>query len=105
VDHADDRFEPGAFATVEEICESHPAIDWITGRTTLIDEVGSILRLSPITPFPPQAIGPGIFDGRSAGPLFVQQEGTLGRSTLWKKAGGLNPNFKLAGFRTLAALC
>jgi glycosyltransferase involved in cell wall biosynthesis len=30
--NADDRFEPGAFATVEEIFRNHPDIDWLTGR-------------------------------------------------------------------------
>jgi glycosyltransferase involved in cell wall biosynthesis len=95
--NADDRFEPGAFATVQEIFKSFPDIDWLTGRTTLIDEAGIFLLLSSITPFPRKAIEAGIFDGRFAGPYFIQQEGTFWRSTLWKKAGGLNPNFRLAG--------
>jgi glycosyltransferase involved in cell wall biosynthesis len=95
--NADDRFEPGAFATVEEIFRNHPDIDWLNGRTTLIDEAGIILLLSPITPFPREAIEAGIFDGRFAGPYFIQQEGTFWRSTLWTKAGGVNANFQLAG--------
>jgi Glycosyl transferase family 2 len=95
--NADDRFEPGAFATVGEIFESFPDIDWLTGRTSLIDEAGIFLALSPITPYPRKAIKAGIFDGRFAGPYFIQQEGTFWRSTLWKKAGGVNPNFRLAG--------
>jgi hypothetical protein len=95
--NADDCFERGAFATVEEIFRSHPDIDWLTGRTTLIDEAGIILLLSPITPFPRKAIEAGIFDGRFAGPHFIQQEGTFWRSTLWTKAGGLDANFRLAG--------
>jgi len=95
--NADDRFEPGAFATVEEIFRNHPDIDWLCGRTTLIDEAGIILLLSPITPFPRKAIEAGIFDGRFAGPLFIQQEGTYWRPTLWTKAGGLDANFRLAG--------
>jgi glycosyltransferase involved in cell wall biosynthesis len=95
--NADDRFEPGAFATVGEIFKSFLDIDWLTGRTTLIDEAGTILFLSPFTPFPREAIKAGIFDGRFAGPYIIQQEGTFWRSTLWKKAGGLNPNFRLAG--------
>jgi glycosyltransferase involved in cell wall biosynthesis len=95
--NADDRFEPGAFALVEEIFKSYADINWLTGRTTLIDEDGTILFLSPIVPFPRKAIEAGIFDGRFAGPYFIQQEGTFWRSTLWKKAGGLNPNFRLAG--------
>ena len=95
--NADDRFEPGAFATVEEIFRNHPDIDWLSGRTTLIDEAGTILGLSPITPFPRKAIEAGIFDGRFSGPLFIQQEGMYWRPTLWTKAGGLDANFRLAG--------
>ncbi len=95
--NADDRFEPGAFATVEEIFRHYPGIDWLTGRTTLLDEVGTILLLAPITPFPRKAIEAGIFDGRFAGPTLIQQEGTFWRPALWKRAGGLDANFRLAG--------
>jgi glycosyltransferase involved in cell wall biosynthesis len=95
--NADDRFESGAFATVEEILRRFPDIDWLTGRTTLIDEAGIMLLLSPVTPFPREAIEAGIFDGRHAGPHFIQQEGTFWRPALWKKAGGLDTNFRLAG--------
>lgn len=95
--NADDRFESGAFATVEEIFRTHSDIDWLTGRTALMDEVGIFVCLPPITPFPRKAIEAGIFDGCHAGPHFIQQEGTFWRSALWKKAGGVNPNFRLAG--------
>jgi len=36
--NADDRFEPGAFATVEDIFKKYPDIDWVTGRPTTIAE-------------------------------------------------------------------
>lgn len=94
--NADDRFEPGAFATVEEIFKNHPDIDWVTGRPTVINEVGEILDISPIIPFPRKAIEAGIFDGRFARP-FIQQEGTFWRQSLWEKSGGLNADFRLAG--------
>jgi glycosyltransferase involved in cell wall biosynthesis len=93
---ADDRFEPGAFATVEEIFRGFPDIDWVTGRPTVISEVGSMLSLSPIIPFPRKAIAAGIFDGRSA-PPFIEQEATFWRPRLWQEAGGVDPNFRLAG--------
>jgi glycosyltransferase involved in cell wall biosynthesis len=95
--NADDRFEPGAFATVEEIFRSHKGIDWLTGRTAHLDEAGVLLLLLPIIPFPRKAIEAGIFDGRFAGPRFIQQEGTFWRSSLWRKAGGLDANFRFAG--------
>ena len=95
--NADDRFEPGALATVADIFRSYQDIDWLTGRTSLIDEAGITLHMSPITPLPRKAIEAGIFDGRFAGPYFVQQEGTFWRPGLWEKAGGLDANFRLAG--------
>ena len=93
---ADDRFEPGAFATVEEIFRGFPDIDWVTGRPTVISEAGSTLSLSPIIPFPRKAIAAGIFDGRSGRP-WIEQEATFWRPRLWQKAGGVDPNFRIAG--------
>src|SRR4029077_17659023 len=61
--NADDRFEPGAFATVEEIFRGFPDIEWITGRPTVIYESGALVNISPIIPFPRKAIAAGIFDG------------------------------------------
>jgi glycosyltransferase involved in cell wall biosynthesis len=94
--NADDRFEPGAFATVEDIFKNHPDIDWVTGRPTTIAESGAMLYMSPITPFPRKAIEAGIFDGRFARP-FIEQEATFWRQRLWDKTGGVDPNFRLAG--------
>jgi hypothetical protein len=93
---ADDRFEPGAFATVGEIFRGFPDIDWVTGRPTVISEAGSMLSLSPIIPFPRKAVAAGIFDGRFGRP-FIEQEATLWRPRLWQKAGGVDPSFRLAG--------
>lgn len=94
--NADDRFEPGAFATVEDIFKNHSDIDWVTGRPTTIIESGAMMHMSPIIPFPRQAVAAGIFDGRFARP-FIQQEGTFWRPQLWDEAGGLDTNFRLAG--------
>ena len=94
--NADDRFEPGAFATVEDIFKKYPDIDWVTGRPTTIAETGEILHISPVVPFPRKAIEAGIFDGRFA-ETFIEQEATFWRKQLWDSAGGANPNFRLAG--------
>ena len=92
--NADDRFEPGAFATVEEIFRNYPDIDWLTGRTTLIDEVGTILVLSPITPFPRKAIEAGIFDGRFAGPTSFSKRVRFGGPHCGK---GLVASMRISG--------
>jgi glycosyltransferase involved in cell wall biosynthesis len=94
--NADDRFEPGAFATVGDIFKNHPDIDWVTGRPTTIDESGVMLHMSPIIAFPRKAIEAGIFDGRFAR-HFIEQEATFWRKRLWDKTGGADPNFRLAG--------
>jgi glycosyltransferase involved in cell wall biosynthesis len=94
--NADDRFEPGGFTTVSNIMKSNPDIDWLTGRSTTINEAGECLYISPVTPLPRNAIAAGIFDGRFAVP-FIQQEGTFWRPSLWKAVGGLNADFRLAG--------
>jgi glycosyltransferase involved in cell wall biosynthesis len=94
---SDDRFEPGAFATVEEIFRDFPDIDWLTGRTTVISEAGPMLCMPPpIYAFPRKAIAAGIFDGRFV-THCIEQEATFWRPRLWQKAGGVDPNFRIAG--------
>lgn len=93
---SDDRFEPAAFATVGEIFREFQDIDWVTGRQLVIYESGTWANLSPIIAFPRKAIAAGIFDGRST-PHFIEQEATFWRPRLWQKAGGVDPNFRLAG--------
>ena len=93
----DDRFEPGAFATVGEIFRDFPDIDWVTGRTTVISEAGPMLCMPPpIYAFPRKAIAAGIFDGRFV-THCIEQEATFWRPRLWQKAGGVDPNFRIAG--------
>lgn len=94
--NADDRFEPGAFATVANIFENFPDVAWVTGRPTTLAETGEMLWLSPVTAYPQRAIAAGIFEGRFATP-FIQQEGTFWRPRLWNDAGGLDARFRLAG--------
>jgi glycosyltransferase involved in cell wall biosynthesis len=93
---SDDRFEPGAFATVGEIFRDFPDIEWLTGRPTVIYESGALANISSIIPFPRKAIAAGIFDGRFAH-TCIEQEATFWRPRLWQKAGGVDPNFRLAG--------
>jgi glycosyltransferase involved in cell wall biosynthesis len=94
---SDDRFEPGAFATVGEIFSDFPDIDWVTGRTTIISEAGPMMCMpGPLIPFPRQAIAAGIFDGRFV-TNCIEQEATFWRPRLWQKAGGVDPKFRIAG--------
>jgi glycosyltransferase involved in cell wall biosynthesis len=94
--NADDRFEPGAFQSVAHCLQKFPDIHWLCGRVTIIDEHGMLVHCFTITPFPQAAIAVGLFDERYAPPI-IQQEGTFWRPDLWHAAGGLNPDFRLAG--------
>ena len=65
-------------------------------RPTVIYESGALVNISPIIPFPRKAIAAGIFDGRFVTDC-IEQEATFWRPRLWQKAGGVDPNFRIAG--------
>ncbi len=96
--NADDRYEHAAFETVASVLSTFPEVQWLCGRICLLDEGGSVKYCPPASPLPRKAIAAGLFDGRSL-PYrsFLQQEGMFWRPSLWRKAGGLNPAFRLAG--------
>jgi len=95
--NADDRFQLGAFATVAQIFGRFDDVEWLTGRSHMIDEVGTVLGEGSLVPFPREAIAAGVFDGR-ASPRFIQQEGTFWRSDVWRRGGGgTDIRFRLAG--------
>jgi glycosyltransferase involved in cell wall biosynthesis len=94
--NADDRFEPGAFQSVACILDNFPDIHWLCGRVTIIDQWGMLVHRHEVIPFPQLCIMAGLFDERHAPPI-IQQEGTFWRSGLWRLAGGLNADFRVAG--------
>jgi glycosyltransferase involved in cell wall biosynthesis len=94
--NSDDRYEPGAFASVEQIFHKFGDVRWLGGRPVLLSESGAQGQLVDLRGFPRPAIAAGIFDGRFA-PFFLQQEGMFWRSELWHKTGGLNSRLRLAG--------
>jgi glycosyltransferase involved in cell wall biosynthesis len=94
--NADDRFEPGAFSSVATILGSFDDIEWVAGRTTVIDESGAMTVIQPPPGYPRKAIVAGLFDGRHS-PAFIMQEGSFWRTRLWQKTGGLRSDFRLAG--------
>ncbi len=86
---SDDRFEPGAFATVGEIFRDFPDIDWVTGRTTIISEAGPMMCMPPpLIPFPREAIAAGIFDGRFRGECHRTRSHILAAATMAKGRWG-----------------
>jgi len=94
--NSDDRYEPGAFASVAQIFEKFDDVHWVGGRPVLVSESGAQGQLVDLRGFPRKAIAAGIFEGRFA-PFFLQQEGMFWRRGLWDKVGGLDGGLRLAG--------
>jgi hypothetical protein len=96
--NADDCLASDALATVTAILTRFPEVDWLCGRTCLTDEMGKITRLDPAHRWPRAAIAAGLFDFRTQPFLtFLQQEGMFWRPSLWRRSGGLDTSFLLAG--------
>jgi glycosyltransferase involved in cell wall biosynthesis len=93
--NADDRLAPGALAVASDLFTRFRDIDWLTGRSNLVDEAGAAFAEWPLIPYPREAIAAGVFDGRMR--HFIQQEGTFWRSWLWERTGGADVRFRLAG--------
>jgi hypothetical protein len=94
--NADDRYQPGAFASVAQIFQKFSDVRWIASRPAFMSEAGAQGELLDLRSFPQRAIAAAIFDGRFS-PLLLQQEGMFWRSSLWQAVGGLNGAMRLAG--------
>lgn len=94
--NSDDRYEPGAFASVAQIFQKFSDVHWVGSRPVLMAEAGTPGELVDIRPFPRRAIAAAIFEGRYS-PFFLQQEGMFWRAELWNRVGGLNDQMRLAG--------
>lgn len=97
----DDFYPEGALQTVVETFRRHPAIEWITSRTTLIaNEQGHIAHCIRRGGFSRTAFLDGCFtEGiNTYGTGFINQESTFWRRGLWQRAGGkLSLDWSLAG--------
>ncbi len=91
---SDDWLMPGALATVAKVFQRFPQIRWMTGQPQVVDREGACYSPWPLA-FARRDLRRGLHDGR--GLPFVQQEGTFWRSTLYREAGGLRHDLRLAG--------
>lgn len=89
--NSDDLFHPRSFYTVAEIFSSYPAVEWIQGLPSAIDESGRTVsvkrfrRWSKINFFLREDD-------------HIQQESSFWRKSLWEKAGArLDTSLKYAG--------
>ncbi len=92
---SDDLLMPGALATVANVFERFPEIRWLTGQMQVIDHEGAWYTGGNLPGFARRDLQRGLHDGRALG--FVMQEGTFWRTTLYRAAGGLRRDLRLAG--------
>ena len=87
--NADDRFAPGALAIVDDYFRSHPDVDVLCGAIRLIDERG---RASP------RKRTSDLFNlaRYAAGVCNVNQQATFFRREAFQRAGGFNPENRIA---------
>ncbi|MDP5218182.1 glycosyltransferase family 2 protein [Ruegeria sp. 2205SS24-7] len=88
--NSDDVLMPGGLALVGSLFAGKPALDWITGKLSTIDERGQLLRSYNPRPVTHARFLAGDYQ-------WVQQESTYWRRSLWERAGaGLDESLKLA---------
>lgn len=88
--NSDDMYHPKALFTVSEIFNSFPDINWLTGHTTVFDEMGRTVNAYNSRKFTKYDFY--IYDYG-----YIQQESTFWRRSLWEKSGeSLNLKLKYA---------
>jgi glycosyltransferase involved in cell wall biosynthesis len=78
---ADDLYEPGAFAFVNDYFQQHPKVDFIYGGCTLVDQAGTPLRVKKAVPFD---------HGELLCRNFILQPSVFFRSGVWRDVGPFN---------------
>lgn len=92
--NADDKYLPGALASVASIFSAYPDIEWVKGISKLCDEHGILLSEGSCYLYRQPWIKKGVY-GRSA--PFIQQESVFWKKSLWEKACPKISSFRLAG--------
>jgi hypothetical protein len=92
---SDDLLMPGALATAANVFEKFPAVRWISGQPLVIDEKGAWYGIDGLQTYAQRDLRRGLHDGRAL--RFVQHEGTFWRAGLYREAGGLRRDLRLAG--------
>ena len=86
--NSDDKYHPNAFKTVLEIFEKLPNISWLTGKNSWWNKEGTLTYSA--------SYYNNVDNFLLNNYIFIQQESTFWRRSLWEKAGGrINENYKL----------
>lgn len=87
--NSDDALMPGSLAIVARIFELYPEVEWVTGLPSTCDESGNLTYVGPLKPWSQARFLCGDH-------LWIQQESTFWRRSLWERAGGLDTHWKVA---------
>ena len=99
--NSDDVYYPWTIRTVLDIFQQFPKIEWLTTRCpSAINERGVMIRMPETCGFDRASFRKG-FNLTGAGwpaDIFIQQESTFWRRSLWEKAGSkLDASLRYAG--------
>ncbi len=87
--NSDDMLLPGCLDIVSRIFQAHPEIAWITGLPSACDEADNLIHVGALKPWSRLRFMAGDH-------LWVQQESTFWRRSLWEQAGGLDARWSVA---------
>jgi glycosyltransferase involved in cell wall biosynthesis len=94
--NSDDIYLPWTLQTVARIFAQFPSIEWIVGRSSVMQE-GVVHEIRPFRPFPRVMVRAGLFNDPSDTRFdFIQQESCFWRRSLWEKVGGLSTELRYA---------
>lgn len=88
--NSDDVLHPGCLSQVARIFRTYPEVEWITGRPSTMNADSVLEYVGPVKPWSRLRF-------LSGDHLWIQQESTFWRRSLWEKAGGhLDTEFSVA---------
>lgn len=88
--NSDDILHPGCLSQVAQVFETHPEVEWLTGRPSTMNVRGEMEYVGGVRPWSRLRFLAGDH-------LWIQQESTFWRRSLWERAGGgLDTSFDVA---------
>lgn len=88
--NSDDVLHPHCLTQIDQLFRTYPQVEWVTGRPSAMNAVGEIDYVGPPRPWSRLRF-------LSGDHLWIQQESTFWRRSLWQRAGGnLDTQFSVA---------
>jgi glycosyltransferase involved in cell wall biosynthesis len=92
--NSDDVYLPGAFDIIQKTLEKYPEISWLKGITSYMNEYSTIYAAGECCLYRQDWIKAGLY---GTALYFIQQDSVFWRADLWKKSGGVDNKFSMAG--------